>query len=93
MLILGILVPLFFRFLSLTQFIFYFYGIFTEIQDWKQDFTRMIKFWGENIQIPQNIWGSVIDITVFTLSIRTPQLLTIYVLKFEPVQFTTRCCV
>ena len=29
--------------------------------------------------------------TVFTLSIRTPQLLTIYVLKFEPVQFTTRC--
>ena len=31
--------------------------------------------------------------TVFTLSIRTPQLLTIYVLKFEPVQFTTRCCV
>ena len=32
-------------------------------------------------------------ITVFTLSIRTPQRLTIYVLKFEPVQFTTRCCV
>ena len=31
--------------------------------------------------------------TVFTLSIRTPQLLTIYVLKFEPVQFTTQCCV
>ena len=31
--------------------------------------------------------------TVFTLRIRTPQLLTIYVLKFEPVQFTTRCCV
>ena len=31
--------------------------------------------------------------TVFTLSIRTPQLLTIYVLKFEPVQFPTRCCV
>ena len=31
--------------------------------------------------------------TVFTLSIRTPQLLTIYVLKFKPVQFTTRCCV
>ena len=31
--------------------------------------------------------------TVFTLSIQTPQLLTIYVLKFEPVQFTTRCCV
>ena len=27
--------------------------------------------------------------TVFTLSIQTPQLLTIYVLKFEPVQFTT----
>ena len=26
-----------------------------------------------------------IDTTVFTLSIRTPQLLTIYVLKFEPV--------
>ena len=33
------------------------------------------------------------DSTVFSLSIRTPQLLTIYVLKFEPVQFTTRCCV
>ena len=31
--------------------------------------------------------------TVFTLSIRTPQLLTIYVLKFLPVQFTTRCYV
>ena len=31
--------------------------------------------------------------TVFTLSIRTPQLLTIYVLTFEPVQFTTRWCV
>ena len=31
--------------------------------------------------------------TVFTLSIRTPQLLTIYALKFEPVQFTTQCCV
>ena len=31
--------------------------------------------------------------TLFTLSIRTPQLLIIYVLKFEPVQFTTRCCV
>ena len=31
--------------------------------------------------------------SVFTLSIRTHQLLTIYVLKFEPVQFTTRCCV
>ena len=27
--------------------------------------------------------------TIFTLSIQTPQLLTIYVLKFEPVQFTT----
>ena len=34
----------------------------------------------------------VIVTTVFTLSIRTPQLLTMYVLKFEPVQFTTRCC-
>ena len=32
-------------------------------------------------------------VTVFILSIRTPQTLTIYVLKFEPVQFTTRCCV
>ena len=32
-------------------------------------------------------------ITVFTLSSRTPQLLTIYVLKLEPVQFTTQCCV
>ena len=31
--------------------------------------------------------------TVFTLSIRTPKLLIISVLKFEPVQFTTRCCV
>ena len=38
-----------------------------------------------------NIYGMVL--TVFTLSIRTPQLLTIYVLKFEPVQFTTRCFV
>ena len=31
--------------------------------------------------------------TIFTLSIRTPQLLTMLVLKFEQVQFTTRCCV
>ena len=35
----------------------------------------------------------IFSCTVFTLSIRTPELLTIYVLKFEPVQFTTRCCV
>ena len=34
-----------------------------------------------------------IYIPVFTLSIWTPQLLTIYVLTFEPLQFTTRCCV
>ena len=34
-----------------------------------------------------------IQTTVFTLSIRTPQLLTILVRKFEQVQFTTRCCV
>ena len=31
-------------------------------------------------------------ITVFTLSIWTPQLLTILVLKFEQVYFTARCC-
>ena len=31
--------------------------------------------------------------TVFTLSIPTPQLLTMLVLNFEQVQFTTRCCV
>ena len=31
--------------------------------------------------------------TVFTLSIQTPQLLTILVLKFEQKQFPTRCCV
>ena len=31
--------------------------------------------------------------TVYTQSIRTPQLLTILVLKFEQVQLTTRCCV
>ena len=30
---------------------------------------------------------------VFTLSIRTPQLLTILVPEFEQVQFTTQCCV
>ena len=34
-----------------------------------------------------------IYLTVFTLSIQTPQLLTINVQKFEPVQFTTWCCV
>ena len=40
-------------------------------------------------------WSTVLRYcnTVFTLNIRTPQLLTIYFLKFEPVQFTTRCCV
>ena len=32
-------------------------------------------------------------VTMFILSIRTPQILTILVLKFEPVQFTTQCCV
>ena len=31
--------------------------------------------------------------TVFTLSIQTPQLLTILLLKFEQVQFITQCCV
>ena len=31
--------------------------------------------------------------TVFILSIRTSELLTILVLKFEHVQFTARCCV
>ena len=31
--------------------------------------------------------------TVFTLSIQTPQLLTILCLKFEQVQFTIHCCV
>ena len=31
--------------------------------------------------------------TVFTLSIQTPQLLTILNLKFEQVQLTTQCCV
>ena len=31
--------------------------------------------------------------TVFTLSIQTPQLLTILNLKFEQVQFTTHSCV
>ena len=31
--------------------------------------------------------------TVFTLSIRTPQLLTIVALKYEQEQFTDRCCV
>ena len=30
---------------------------------------------------------------LFTLSIRTPHLLTILVLKFEQVRFTTPCCV
>ena len=30
---------------------------------------------------------------VITLSIQTPQLLTILYLKFEQVQFTTNCCV
>ena len=39
-----------------------------------------------------NMWN-ISTGTVFTQSIRTPQLLTIYVLKFEPVQFTTQCCV
>ena len=41
------------------------------------------------------LWEQILSLqsTIFTLSIRTPQLLTIYVLKFEPVQFTTRCCV
>ena len=32
------------------------------------------------------------DNTIFTLSIQTPQLLSILVLNFEQVQFTTRCC-
>ena len=31
--------------------------------------------------------------TVFTQSIRTPELLTILVLKLEQAQFITRCCV
>ena len=45
---------------------------------------------GSSKEYPQPVlWRN----TVFTLSIRTPQLLTIYVLKFEPVQFTARCCV
>ena len=37
--------------------------------------------------------SKLIEDTVFTLSIRTRRLLTILVLKFEQVQFTTRCCV
>ena len=36
---------------------------------------------------------SVCYFTVFTLSIQTPQLLTICYLKFEQVQFTTHSCV
>ena len=31
--------------------------------------------------------------TIITLSIQTPQLLTLLFLKFEQVQYTTRCCV
>ena len=38
------------------------------------------------------IWSYELRVyTVFTVSIRTPQLLTTLVLKFEQVQFTTRC--
>ena len=32
-----------------------------------------------------------VQVTIFTLSIQTPQLLTIFVLKFEQVKFTTQC--
>ena len=34
-----------------------------------------------------------VHFTVFTLSIQTTQILTMLVLKFEQVQFTTRCCI
>ena len=45
---------------------------------------------GASNEYPQHIflWRNKTN-TVFTLSIRIPQLLTIYVLKFEPIQFTT----
>ena len=32
-----------------------------------------------------------VQVTIFTLSIQTPQLLTIFVLKFEQVKFITQC--
>ena len=54
-----------------------------------------IKLWSNRcvtVNIYDRLHGCYMH-TVFTLSIRTPQLLTIYVLKFEPVQFTTRCYV
>ena len=31
--------------------------------------------------------------TIFTLSIQTPQILTIHIKTFEQVEFTTQCCV
>ena len=34
-----------------------------------------------------------LELTVFTLSIQTPQLLTILALKFVQVQFITQCCI
>ena len=42
--------------------------------------------------LTQSLWQPMrIKSTVFTLSVRTPQLPTTFALKFEQVQFTTRC--
>ena len=54
--------------------------------------------WGWGGEASQNYFClpfemGLLYFTVFTLSIRTPQLSTILVLKFEQVQFTTQCCV
>ena len=74
-------------------------------QKWMLQFSSEVLHWGSsniNTLYPQNMfsWRNTksfffIDFTdtVFTLSVRTPQLLTIYVLTLEQVQFTTRCCV
>ena len=50
------------------------------------------------IRLPNIVWsvismGAHFQKNIFTLSIQTLQLLSILVLKFEQVQFTSRCCV
>ena len=51
------------------------------------------EFAKRRVQVKMEVIKSSKIHTVFTLSIQTPQHLTILVLNFEQVQFTTRCCV
>ena len=70
------------------------YNVSKQIPHAQVDFLKLLEV-SINLTPPSSRSRSLYSIkyTVFTISIRTPQLLTIYVLKFEPVQFTTRCCV